>query len=279
MTARPVTPHAAVDHVRTGHFDEGPAYTTYRPNGAGDWLIILTLAGAGAVALNRRRRNIQPGQALLFALDCPHDYRTAPDVGRWELLWAHFRPHAHWHAWLDWPAAFTDAPDAGLGLIAIPDSPTFTRVAEALAEAHRHAAQDLPNAPMFALNALERALLCLDAANPNTGGRPVDDRIQRALNYIADHLAEPITIDDLARHVSLSPSRLGHLFKEQLNLTPLQAIERQRLDRARQLLQLSAHPINEVARRVGFNNPFYFSLRFRKHTDTSPREYRRQHQG
>jgi AraC family transcriptional regulator of arabinose operon len=41
------------------------------------------------------------------------------------------------------------------------------------------------------------------------------------------------------------------------------------------LLELSALSVKEVSREVGFDTPFYFTLRFKKFTGTSPREYRR----
>jgi AraC-like DNA-binding protein len=48
----------------------------------------------------------------------------------------------------------------------------------------------------------------------------------------------------------------------------------QRINRARQLLELTAMSIKEIAAEVGYENPFYFSLRFKKQTGTSPRDYR-----
>ncbi len=279
MAKRRVAVHAPVAHIRAGHFDEGPGYTNWRPTGSGDWLLLLTLGGSGTITHHGKRLQTERGDAVLFSPDCPQDYRTNARAGRWELLWSHFRPHAHWHAWLTWPAAFEDS-DASTqpGLIQLGDGPALGHVAAALAEAVGYEGSALPNGQMFALNALERVLLRLDEANPQTGGAPIDDRIQRALRFMADHLAEPIDIPRLAKHVSLSPSRLGHLFKEELDLTPIQALEQQRIERARQLLELSAHPIQQIARMVGFANPFYFSLRFSKHTNQSPRDYRKAHQ-
>lgn len=273
MARRTSTPHPEVRHITTGHFDEGLDYTTYRPSGTDDWLVILTLAGGGRIAHPDGRIHARPGDAVLFAPGAFHDYRTDRRVGRWELRWAHFRPHAHWMPWLAWPAA-DELDPPGLRLLRIDDPPALTRIGDALAEADRWRNAPLPRAQMFAMNALERMLLYADAVNPLTSGRPLDDRVQKTLDYLRDHLAESIDLETLAGHAHLSPSRLSHLFREQVGQTPLQYLERLRVDRARQLLELTAHPIQDVGRRVGFDNPFYFSLRFKKHTGRSPRHYR-----
>ena len=273
MARRPVTPHPEVRHVGTGHFDEGPGYETYRPTGTGDWLVILTLAGGGRIAHAAGRIVTRPGDAVLLRPGALHDYRTDKQRGRWELRWAHFRPHPHWMPWLAWPGE--DALDPpGLRRLRIDEPGAFQRIDGALAEADRWRNAPIPRAEMFALNALERMLLYADAVNPLTSGRPLDDRVQKTLDYLRDHLDAPTDLETLARHAHLSASRLSHLFREQVGLTPLQYLERLRIDRARQLLELTAHPVGHVARRVGFDNPFYFSLRFKKHTGQSPRHYR-----
>ena len=58
-------------------------------------------------------------------------------------------------------------------------------------------------------------------------------------------------------------------------MTPQQFLEQQRLDRARQLLELSGRSIGDIAADVGFDNPFYFTLRFKRLTGLSPRDYRK----
>jgi len=278
MAQQTPTPHPQVRHITTGHFDEGPGYATYRPEGTDDWLFILTCRGAGRIAHgppgDRGRIITRPGHAALLRPGALHDYRTDRNARRWELRWAHFRPHAHWMPWLDWPAVDRLDPP-GLRLLHIDDAPAFERVRDALAEADRLRHDPTPQAEMLALNALERALLYADAANPLTSGRPLDDRVQKTLAFLRDHLAESIDLTRLARHAHLSPSRLSHLFREQVGQTPLQYLERLRVDRARQLLELTAHPVQDIARRVGFDSPFYFSLRFKKQTGQSPRQYRR----
>lgn len=274
---RTITPHPRVRHITTGHFDEGLDYRAWRPGGTDDHLLIYTVAGAGRIGWSGGHATITAGDLLLYEPNTRHDYRTDAKVGRWELRWAHFRPRPHWHPWLDWPAI--NAGSAGIRRLAVGDVSMRRRIEGTLAEAHAVNAGPMHQAAMFALNALERVLLLADQANPRTTGRPLDDRVQAAVDHLRDHLDTPVSLDELAGVVYLSSSRLSHLFREQVGLSPLQYHLQLRIERARQLLELTRHPIQAIADRVGFDSPFYFSAQFKRQTGVSPRDYRRQHQG
>lgn len=76
-----------------GYFRRMPAdYRIARPSGTKDWLIILTTAGAGVIRRGARAFSVRPHQIVLFKPSLPHDYGTAPEVGHWGLIWAHFHP-------------------------------------------------------------------------------------------------------------------------------------------------------------------------------------------
>jgi AraC-like DNA-binding protein len=84
-----------------------------------------------------------------------------------------------------------------------------------------------------------------------------------------------LDVPGLARAVNLSVSRFAHLFREQLGVSPQQFVERRRLDAACRLLELTRRSIASIAAEVGYPDPLYFSTRFRRHTGTSPSDYRR----
>jgi AraC family transcriptional regulator of arabinose operon len=80
-------------------------------------------------------------------------------------------------------------------------------------------------------------------------------------------------VASLASSVALSPSRFAHLFRQQVGVSPMQYVDLQRLQRAKQLLERTAKSISEIAFEVGYD-PIHFSLRFKQHTGVSPRAYR-----
>jgi AraC family transcriptional regulator of arabinose operon len=127
------------------------------------------------------------------------------------------------------------------------------------------------------MNILEKVLLYCNAWNPAGHEARRDERIYAVLEYINDSITQKLTVASLARVCSLSPSRLSHLFQEQMGQAPMQYVESRRLDLARELLMMTAKPIAQIAEECGFNSPFYFSRVFKAHTGLAPREARRRY--
>lgn len=72
---------------------------------------------------------------------------------------------------------------------------------------------------LLAINLLEQLLLRRMEAINESLHPPMDNRVREACQYISDHLADSnFDIASVAQHVCLSPSRLSHLFRQQLEL-------------------------------------------------------------
>ena len=271
MIPRRDTPAPPAGQLTAGEFDMGPGYAAWRARGTNDWLLILTLSGAGRFGHAGGRCVARAGDLVTLRPRTPHDYGTDPDTGRWRLRWAHFIPRADWLEWLDWP-------EAGPGLLRLDlrGSGHRQRIERRFGDVVRLWASAHRRREALATNALEEVLLWCDSINPRSAKGAVDERIRRALDHICAHLAEPLSVPSLAAHVSLSPSRFGHLFREETGETPQHYLELQRMHQARQLLAFTQEPIAAVARLAGFENPFYFALRFKRHTGKSPRIWRQQ---
>lgn len=102
-----------------------------------------------------------------------------------------------------------------------------------------------------------------------------DPRLLRALRFIDDHLADPLSREGLARHCGCSVSRLHTLFKQTLGKAPMDHVVSERLNQARQLLLASDLPVQDIARRCGYRDPFFFSRAFRRSEGCAPSAYRR----
>jgi len=101
-------------------------------------------------------------------------------------------------------------------------------------------------------------------------------RLAQSIDYMRAHLNEPMRICTLCAIVKLSPSRFFELFKRVTGDTPLNWIIRARMRWAGELLENSTLQIKEVAWRVGYEDPFYFSRLFKSVHGISPSKYRTQ---
>jgi AraC-like DNA-binding protein len=114
-----------------------------------------------------------------------------------------------------------------------------------------------------------------EAVNPNhgqvAGGA---DAYQRAITWIENHYAEIATLDDLGSNIGLEPNYICRLFRRFGQETPNQCITRHKVNRAAELLLTKTRSVAEIAREVGYEDPYYFSRVFKKRFGYSPREFR-----
>ncbi len=103
------------------------------------------------------------------------------------------------------------------------------------------------------------------------------EAIQKALQYIDEHVTENLTLGEIASAVYLSESRFGHLFKSITGITPVDYIETVRLSNAQKMLKETKQPITEIAIDCGYDNISYFIHRFKLKTGTTPGKYRSIH--
>ena len=95
------------------------------------------------------------------------------------------------------------------------------------------------------------------------------------LEWMAEHAARPLTVDEIARQAALSTRTLARRFREQTGSTPLQWLLAARVRNARRLLETTRLSIEEVAAAVGFDTAGNFRERFHRTMGVSPARYRR----
>jgi AraC-like DNA-binding protein len=107
-----------------------------------------------------------------------------------------------------------------------------------------------------------------------TPGRELSQLVQQAIDYINEHIDEPVATSDLAEHLRCDVSTVTRHFRRELDQTPTTTIHRRKMRKARRLLATTRLHVAEVARQVGIEDPYYFSRLFRRYTDTTPTQYR-----
>ncbi|HEX4308028.1 MAG TPA: helix-turn-helix domain-containing protein [Solirubrobacterales bacterium] len=102
-----------------------------------------------------------------------------------------------------------------------------------------------------------------------------DGSLEGTREWARRRLAEPLTVEAMARHAGVSPRTFARRFREETGTTPLQWLLARRVLEARRLLEESDLPVEDVALRAGFGNAASLRDHFRRATATTPTAYRR----
>lgn len=104
--------------------------------------------------------------------------------------------------------------------------------------------------------------------------------IDQAKEYIRDHYAEyDISIGKVCQHLHISTGYFSSIFKKELKMTFVSYLLQIRLEAAKELLRSTELKAFEIAERIGFTDPNYFSFCFRKKYGISPKEYKNSARG
>jgi len=101
--------------------------------------------------------------------------------------------------------------------------------------------------------------------------------IRKSIDYIEQNYSRNISLSNLATNVEVSRNYLSFLFKQELGLNFSHYLTETRIKHARRMLIESNMKIYEIAERVGFDSPYYFSKVFKEVTGVTCRDYRNVH--
>ena len=119
----------------------------------------------------------------------------------------------------------------------------------------------------------------LDAATAGDAVRSKDFlRVSPILDYIRDHLSEPLTLDLIAGQFYLSKHYLCRIFKSATGFSVMEYIIYSRVLKARQLLKEGVS-VQQAGELSGFSDNSHFIRTFGHLTGTSPGRYAREHHG
>ncbi|WP_395245957.1 GlxA family transcriptional regulator [Agromyces sp. MMS24-K17] len=102
-----------------------------------------------------------------------------------------------------------------------------------------------------------------------------DDRLAATREWMLRSLHEPVTVRAMAEHSRTSVRTFARRFTASTGSTPLRWLHAQRVERARELLETTDLPVDDVASRSGLGSPANFRVHFKRATGLAPQQYRR----
>lgn len=235
----------------------------------GDFLLLpsvpaFTMSGGGPAPVLRLDPSTAPppDRELRYGLqDGPPDMRQ---MGGWFVL---------------------GSPDAVLVVSLLPrlihlrGVPRLAQLVRLLGE---EAAQDAPGRDMILERLVEILLIEALRAAPAEGTQPgllqglADPRIATALRRIHEDVAQPWTVEGLARAAGLSRSSFFDRFARRVGMRPMEYLNGWRMAVAKDLLRQPGLSLDEVAGRVGYGSASTFSIAFSRHVGMPPGRFSRQ---
>lgn len=250
-----------------GLFPRARYHYRERPEGCDAHIVIYCAEGSGWVELEGKTSPLREGQLAVIPAGMPHRYGASAEAP-WSIYWFHLKGEqvaAHLQLYglggapvsvpIGLQSRFLESFDRCYGLLA--DKPYSL-------PAQVHVSQTLGQ--------------LLGAIGLGSGGsarhRKREEDLERAIRYMNERLHSSVALADLAAHTGLSKQHLIYLFKQETGFPPVDYYLRLKMQKAGQLLSLTALSVKEIAAGVGFGDPYYFSRMFKKLMGVSPTEYR-----
>lgn len=100
-----------------------------------------------------------------------------------------------------------------------------------------------------------------------------------ALSYLNDHYGDKnLNLNSICSYLNISTSHFSNIFKEETGETFMESLTRIRMEKAKQLLIDTSLKNYEIADRVGFSDPHYFNIAFKKMTGQTPKAFAKENQ-
>lgn len=235
------------------------------------WLLLF--AESGTCRILHPRGDVLLGSngpaLLLLPPESAVVLRRGSGAGSCSVFSSAFFPPQRWMQWLQ-EAEHAVAPSA----LPVADA----RIAGYLSESFRRiidiAHSTGQSGRALHLNLLEHILLLRNELTPRSDEARLDRRVLAARDFLLAHYREKTTVEQVANAAGAAPSTLTALFKIQMGENLMRWRDQLRMRRARELLQGSDVPIKVIAAEVGYDDPMFFSRRFKQLTGWSPTQVR-----
>jgi two-component system response regulator YesN len=114
----------------------------------------------------------------------------------------------------------------------------------------------------------------IDTVHKNRNQKQTNEHLTKAIIYIMKHYSDELTLGKVANAVYVSEYYLSHLFRKEMDQTFSEYVCKIRIEKAKEyFVSDGSMQIQEIAEKVGFDDPNYFAKIFKKISGVTPREY------
>jgi AraC family transcriptional regulator of arabinose operon len=229
-------------------------------------VMFYCIKGRGWCEIEGERHELAPGQLLIFPAKLERSYATYGER-LWSLIWIQLTETIK-----DVFAVKLNVNPHTIALGASERAQMLGLFQDVLQALEMPCQQRLQQVSQRAIHILEGALSNpIESSHIETNAA---DKIGRTVEYMKEHLNEPLRAATLAGIASMSLPHYFAQFKRVTGSSPIDYLIKLRMDHARRLLSETSWSVKEVAVSLGYEDPLYFSRVFKSINQTAPTNFR-----
>ena len=255
-----------------GYFPKAAGHFMKRHTGLDQAVFIYCVKGNGWCEMGGTRHVIDPGDVLVIPPGEIHTY-GADEERPWTIFWVHIKGE-------NIPSLLAELETTQTNpVLYLGESPEVLALFEELLDVveHGYATSRL----LYASQILGHLIgqMIWDRRRNWRGPLDTTQKVTESITYMKQHLDQRATASSLAALANLSESHYRSLFKRQIGYAPMDYFVRLRMHKACQLLDTTNLNVKEIATKVGYEDPLYFSRVFKAVVEVTPTQYRLIHKG
>ncbi|MGQ1947857.1 helix-turn-helix domain-containing protein [Geofilum sp. OHC36d9] len=250
-----------------GYYPKAINHYRARPEGCPQYILMYCTSGSGWITVDRKKITVKANQYFIIPANKPHSYGSNKQ-NPWSIYWVHYTGSQ---------APFFSNNISSAQSIT-PSS--IDRIDDRL----QLFEEIMNNLEMgYSLDNVSYTNICLwhflgsfRFLSQFRQMRKIKDKdmIASSIHYMRENLQSKLTLQQLAKQAGLSTSHYSFEFKKKTRHSPMDYLIQLKIQYACQLLDHTSMRLKEIALRIGYDDPFYFSRIFKKQMGVSPKTYK-----
>lgn len=270
LTTNPLTKLLFITDI--GYYPQAQYHFRERGNGSEQHILIFCTNGKGWIEANGAKKNITKGQFIIIPAGLAHKYGSSSQDS-WSIYWIHFTGEQG--------KLFTKD-ELSVSQILYEDNSINDRRIRLFEELYHNLSLG------FSRENLEYTSICLwYLLGSFTYTQQFDrihsvqqnDVVEKSIQYMQEHIEECIDLKELSVLCGLSVSHFSCIFKKKTSRSPIEYFNNLKIQKSCQMLDFTDWNIKEIANRLNYDDPFYFSRTFKRIMGISPTDYRKKKKG
>jgi AraC-like DNA-binding protein len=254
-----------------GYFPKAENHFIFRESGCGEHILIYCTKGEGWFILNGKKHIVPENHFFVLPAEIPHKYGSSKD-NPWFIYWVHFKGKKS--------EAICEKLQ-GVFPIGIEDNSRINDRINYFDEMLNVMESEITESTVayinLSFNHLISTFLYIPIYRLAKYSKTKAEKtffISLATHYMYENIENKLTLKDLATYFGYSESYFYRLFFKEIQYAPVEYFNQLKIQRACQLLKSTNMKISQIALKLAFDDPYYFSRIFKKIVGCSPKAYR-----